>query len=117
MLPTTRVTNFLTTNKMEEKMIRCSVCGEMKAEGKFPRNRLSDGTVKVAGTVCNTCNSRLYRERMKEKMNKTKIVEEAGTLELIEAISKLNSLGYIVIKKEEYIKKEENDENGIFEKA
>ena len=47
MLPTTRVTNFLTTNKMEEKMIRCSVCGELKAEGKFPRNRLSDGTVKV----------------------------------------------------------------------
>lgn len=106
MLPTTRVTNFLTTNKnkMEEKKIRCSVCGEMKAEGKFPRNRLSDGTVKVAGTVCNTCNSRLYRDRMKEKMNKTKIVEEAGTLELIEAISKLNSLGYIVIKKEDYEK-------------
>lgn len=87
---------------MEEKMVRCSVCGEMKPEGKFPRNRLSDGTVKVAGTVCNTCNSRIYRERMKEKMNKTKIVEEVGTLELIEAISKLNSLGYIVIKKEDY---------------
>ena len=41
---------------------------------------------------------------MKEKMNKTKIVEEAGTLELIDAISKLNSLGYIVIKKEDYEK-------------
>lgn len=85
-------------------MIRCSVCGEMKPEGKFPRNRLSDGTVKVAGTVCNTCSSRQYRDRMKEKINKTKIVEEAGTLELIDAISKLNSLGYIVIKKEDYEK-------------
>lgn len=89
---------------MEEEMIRCSVCGDLKSEGKFPRNRLYDGTVKVAGTVCNTCNSRMYRERMKEKLKKTKAIENTGTLDIIDAISKLNSLGYIVIKKEDYEK-------------
>lgn len=101
---------------MKEKMIRCSVCGELKSEKSFPKNRRLDGTIKVSGDVCSTCMSRKYRKKSKEETEKLKSAADATSLTLLDMIAKLNSLGYVIIKKEDYEnllsnqKQEENEE-------
>lgn len=83
-------------------MIRCSVCGELKPEKSFPKNRLLDGTVKISGDVCYTCMSRKYRNKSKEETEKLKSAAETTSLTLLDMIAKLNSFGYVIIKKEDY---------------
>jgi hypothetical protein len=105
---------------MKEKMIRCSVCGELKPEKSFPKNRLLDGTVKISGDVCYTCMSRKYRNKSKEETEKLKSAAETTSLTLLDMIAKLNSLGYVIIKKEDYEnllsnQKQEDDEKLIID--
>ncbi len=101
---------------MKEKMIRCSVCGEIKPEKSFPKNRRLDGTIKVSGDVCSTCISRKYRNKNKEENEKLKSVADVASLTLLDMIAKLNAIGYVIIKKEDYEnllsnqKQEENEE-------
>lgn len=87
---------------MKEEKIRCSVCGEMKPAKSFPKNRLQDGTVKVCGDVCNSCKSRYYREKYREEKNELKVVANTDSLSIIDMIAKLNSLGYVIVKREDY---------------
>ena len=82
--------------------IRCSVCGELKPESSFPKNRLMDGTIKITGDVCCSCKSRQYRKKYKEEKEDLKVVSNTDTLNVIDMISKLNALGYVIIKREEY---------------
>lgn len=101
-------------------MIRCSVCGELKPEKSFPKNRLLDGTVKISGDVCYTCMSRKYRNKSKEETEKLKSAAETTSLTLLDMIAKLNSLGYVIIKKEDYEnllsnQKQEDDEKLIID--
>lgn len=104
---------------MREKMIRCSVCGKLKEEQSFPKNRLLDGTIKVSGDICNTCMSRKYRNKSKEENEKLKSASETTSLTLLDMIAKLNSLGYVIIKKEDYEnllsnqKQEENEQHEL----
>lgn len=105
---------------MTQKMIRCSVCGELKPEKSFPKNRLLDGTVKISGDVCYTCMSRKYRNKSKEETEKLKSAAETTSLTLLDMIAKLNSLGYVIIKKEDYEnllsnQKQEDDEKLIID--
>ena len=87
---------------MKEKMIRCSACGQMKHESSFPKNRLMDGTVKITGDVCCSCKSRQYRKKYKEEKEELRVVSNTDTLSVIDMIAKLNALGYVIIKREEY---------------
>ncbi len=101
---------------MKEKKIRCSVCGELKSEKSFPKNRRLDGTVKISGDVCSTCISRKYRNKSKEETEKFKNAADTTSLTFLDMIAKLNSMGYVIIKKEDYEnllsnqKQEENEE-------
>lgn len=87
---------------MNEKKVKCSVCGELKSESSFPKNRLLDGTVKISGDVCCTCLSRKYRSKSKENVKKIKNATDAASFNMLDMIAKLNSLGYVIIKKEDY---------------
>ena len=78
---------------MKEKKIRCSVCGKLKEEKSFPKNRLLDGTVKVSGDVCYTCVSRKYRNKSKEETEKIKNAANTASLNMLDMIAKLNSMG------------------------
>lgn len=80
--------------------IRCSVCGEVKPESSFPKNRTMDGTIKVTGDVCCTCVSRKYRQKTKETNEKLKKIKEVESITMLEMVAKLNSLGYIIVKKD-----------------
>ena len=86
------------------KKIRCSVCGELKSESSFPKNRLMDGTIKITGDVCCSCKSRHYRKKYKEEKDDLRVVSNTDTLSVIDMIAKLNSLGYVIVKREEYEK-------------
>jgi hypothetical protein len=106
---------------MREKMIRCSVCGKLKEEQSFPKNRLLDGTIKVSGDICNTCMSRKYRNKSKEENEKLKSASETTSLTLLDMIAKLNAMGYVIIKKEDYEnllsnQKQEENEKLIIDK-
>lgn len=87
---------------MKEKKIRCSVCGELKSEKSFPKNRLLDGTIKVSGDICHTCMSRKYRNKSKEETEKLKNAADTTSMTLLDMIAKLNAMGYVIIKKEDY---------------
>jgi hypothetical protein len=87
---------------IQMKEIRCSVCGELKPESSFPKNRLMDGTVKITGDVCCSCKSRQYRKKYKEEKEELRVVSKTDTLSVIDMIAKLNALGYVIIKREEY---------------
>lgn len=63
-----------------------------------------DGTVKITGDVCCSCKSRQYRKKYKEEKEELRVVSNTDTLSVIDMISKLNSLGYVIIKREEYEK-------------
>ena len=83
-------------------MIKCTECGQWKDEQSFPKNRLMDGTIKVTGTVCCSCKARHYRKKYKEEKEDLKIVSNTDTLSVIDMIAKLNALGYVIVKREEY---------------
>lgn len=99
---------------MKEKMIRCSVCGELKPEQSFPKNRLLDGTVKISGDVCSTCVSRKYRKKSKEENEKLKSTSDTTSMNMLDLIAKLNAMGYVIIKKDDYenlLLNQKQDEN------
>lgn len=99
---------------MKEKMIKCSVCGELKPERSFPKNRLLDGTVKISGDVCSTCVSRKYRKKSKEENEKLKSTSDTTSMNMLDLIAKLNAIGYVIIKKEDYenlLLNQKQDEN------
>lgn len=106
---------------MKENMIRCSVCGELKSEKSFPKNRLLDGTIKVSGDICHTCMSRKYRNKSKEETEKLKNAADTTSMTLLDMIAKLNAMGYVIIKKEDYEnllsnQKQEENEKLIIDK-
>ena len=106
---------------MKEKKIRCSVCGELKPEKSFPKNRLLDGTIKVSGDICHTCMSRKYRNKSKEETEKLKNAADTTSMTLLDMIAKLNAMGYVIIKKEDYEdllsnQKQEENEKLIIDK-
>jgi hypothetical protein len=83
--------------------IRCSVCGKLKTEESFPKNRLLDGTIKVSGDVCNTCMSRKYRKKSKEETEVLKKTVDIESMTILDMVAKLNSMGYVIVKREDFI--------------
>lgn len=63
-----------------------------------------DGTIKITGDVCCSCKSRHYRKKYKEEKDDLRVVSNTDTLSVIDMIAKLNSLGYVIVKREEYEK-------------
>lgn len=93
---------------MEEKMIKCTACGEMKPESSFPKNRTLDGSIKVTGSVCCTCMSRKYRKKIKDENEMLKKSVDVDSMTILDMVAKLNSLGYIIVKKDEQQAVDEN---------
>ena len=88
--------------KTQMKKIRCTECGKWKDEQSFPKNRLLDGTTKITDTVCCSCKSKHYRKKYKEEKDDLKVVSNTDTLSVIDMIAKLNALGYVIVKREDY---------------
>ena len=92
--------------------ISCSVCGKLKSELSFPKNMTMDGTVKISGNVCCTCVSRKYRKKHKEETKMLKKAVDIESMSILDMVAKLNSLGYVIVKREdfiEYLQKNNND--------